>query len=448
VIGLFCRKVYEMITPLHPDPSIEGIFRGILGLFVLLGLAWLLSRDRRRVDWRLVGSGLVIQVMIAILVFYIPFVSSLLDFFARAFTKVTSFTMDGSKMLFEGLLNTETLGFLFAFQVLPTIVFFSALTSLFYYMGFLQKIVYGIAWIMNKTMKLSGAESLSAAANIFVGQTEAPLVVKPYIERMTKSEVMSLMVGGMATIAGGVLASYIGMLGGVDKESQVQFAKHLLTASVLSAPAALLMAKILVPETEEINRKLDINKEKIGTNFLEAIANGTTEGLKLAINVGAMLLVFTAFIAMFNYILGDWFGEWTNLNAWVERQTQGQFKGLSMQAIMGAVFAPLAWVCGVPTSDLLIGGSLLGEKTILNEFIAYKSFSDMRGVIDMKPKTVIIMTYALCGFSNLASIGIQIGGISSIAPNQKTTLSRLGFIALVGGTFACLMTATIAGMFY
>jgi concentrative nucleoside transporter, CNT family len=437
-----------MITPLHPDPSIEGIFRGILGLFVLIGLAWLLSRDRRRVNWRLVGSGLVIQVMIAILVFYIPFVSSLLDFFARAFTKVTSFTMDGSKMLFEGLLNTETLGFLFAFQVLPTIVFFSALTSLFYYMGFLQKIVYGIAWIMNKTMKLSGAESLSAAANIFVGQTEAPLVVKPYIERMTKSEVMSLMVGGMATIAGGVLASYIGMLGGVDKESQVQFAKHLLTASVLSAPAALLMAKILVPETEEINRKLDINKEKIGTNFLEAIANGTTEGLKLAINVGAMLLVFTAFIAMFNYILGDWFGEWTNLNAWVERQTQGQFKGLSMQAIMGAVFAPLAWVCGVPTSDLLIGGSLLGEKTILNEFIAYKSFSDMRGVIDMKPKTVIIMTYALCGFSNLASIGIQIGGISSIAPNQKTTLSRLGFIALVGGTFACLMTATIAGMFY
>jgi len=414
----------------------------------LVGIAWLMSRDRKNVDWKLVGSGLLIQIIIAIMVFYIPVVSTILEFLARAFTKVTSFTMDGSKMLFEGLLNTETLGFLFAFQVLPTIIFFSALTSLFYYLGVLQKVVYAIAWVMNKTMKLSGAESLSAAANIFVGQTEAPLVVKPYIERMTKSEVMSLMCGGMATIAGGVLASYIGMLGGVDKQSQIEFAKHLLTASVLSAPAALLMAKILVPETQGVNRDLDISKEKIGTNFLEAIANGTTEGLKLAINVGAMLLVFTAFIAMFNYILQDWFGEVTHINDWIKSATGGKFEGLSLQAIMGVIFAPLAWICGVPSQDLLIAGSLLGEKTILNEFIAYKSFADMRGMVEMSPKTVIIMTYALCGFSNLASIGIQIGGISSLAPNQKTTLSQLGFISLVGGTFACLMTATIAGIFY
>lgn len=430
------------------NPDITGLLRGVLGMALLLLIAWLMSRDRKHINWTLVGTGVLIQILFAILVFYVPVISTVLDFCARAFTKVTSFTMEGSKMLFEGLLDVNSFGFLFAFQVLPTIVFFSAFTSLLYYLGVMQKVVYGIAWIMNKTMKLSGAESLSAAANIFVGQTEAPLVVKPYIAGMSKSEIMALMCGGMATIAGGVLASYIGMLGGEDKLAQIQFAKHLLTASVLSAPAALVFSKMLVPETGEVNREMKINKEKIGTNFLEAITNGTSDGLKLAINVGAMLLVFTAFIAMFNYVLHDQIGGRTQINSWIENITGGKLKGLSMQAIMGVVFAPLAWVCGVPSQDLLVAGSLLGEKTILNEFIAYNSFSELKKQIDLSNKTIIILTYALCGFSNIASIGIQIGGIASLAPNQKPTLSKLGFLALVGGTLACLLTATIAGIFY
>lgn len=437
-----------MTEALIVQPSWEGVFRGVIGLGLLVGLSWLMSTNRKHINWRLVMSGIGIQILIALLVFFVPFISTALDYFARAFTKVTSFTMEGSRLLFDGLLDVDSMGFLFAFQVLPTIVFFSALTSLLYYVGFLQKVVYAIAWVMNKSMKLSGAESLSAAANIFVGQTEAPLVVKPYIERMSKSEIMALMCGGMATIAGGVLASYIGMLGGTDHASQVEFAKHLLTASVLSAPAALVMAKILVPESGEVQREMHINKDKIGSNFLEAITNGTTDGLKLAINVGAMLLVFTAFIAMINYFLEDKLGEWTHANQWINQVTDGKFSGLSMQAIMGFVFAPLAWIMGVPSSDLLVAGSLLGEKTILNEFIAYKSFSDLKEQIHLSHKTIVILTYALCGFSNIASIGIQIGGISSIAPNQKATLSKLGFLSLIGGTLACLLTATIAGIFF
>jgi len=434
---------------IETDISISGVLRGILGLIVLVGISFLFSKNKKRIDWRLVLTGISLQLIFAVLVFYVPFVKNFFEFFARAFTKLTSFTMAGSKMLFEGLLDVESLGFLFAFQVLPTIVFFSALTSLLYYLGILQFLVKGIAWIMNKTMRLSGAESLSAAANIFVGQTEAPLVVKPYIERMTRSEIMCLMSGGMATIAGGVLASYIALLGGADYEMQVLFARHLLTASILSAPASLVISKILIPETEEVDRDMKISDEKIGTNALEAITNGTSEGLKLAINVGAMLLVFTAFIAMFNYLLNDFIGHRTGLNSVIAESTDGKYSGFNLQLIMGYLFAPLAWLCGVSSEDLVVAGQLLGEKTILNEFFAYATFSQMKAAeLFSNPKSVIILTYALCGFSNIASIGIQIGGISTIAPNQKTVLSQLGVKSLIAGTIACLMTATIAGMFY
>jgi CNT family concentrative nucleoside transporter len=429
--------------------SFEGAGRTILGLSVLIGLSYLMSSNRKKIDWSLVFTGLALQLVFALLVFFVPFVKDFFEFFARAFTKVTSFTVEGSKMLFAGLLDVDSLGFLFAFQVLPTIVFFSALTSLLYYAGILQVIVKYIAWIMNKTMRLSGAESLSAAANIFVGQTEAPLVVKPYIEKMTRSEVMCLMTGGMATIAGGVLASYIALLGGADHEMQVLFARHLLTASILSAPAALVISKIMVPETEPVDRQLNVNNEKIGTNALEAITNGTSEGLKLAINVGAMLLVFTAFVAMFNYILSDFIGAKSGLNSFIQEQSGGKYTGFNLQLIMGYLFAPLAWICGVASEDLIVAGQLLGEKTILNEFFAYASFGNLKDAGMFKdPKSVIILTYALCGFSNIASIGIQIGGISTIAPNQKTILSQLGVRALIAGTIACFMTATIAGMFY
>ncbi|MCB9245767.1 MAG: NupC/NupG family nucleoside CNT transporter [Flavobacteriales bacterium] len=434
---------------LETSISVAGIFRGVLGLFALILISWAMSSNRKAIDWKLVATGILMQIVFAVLVFYVPFIKQFFEFFARAFTKVTSFTMEGSKMLFEGLLNTESLGFLFAFQVLPTIVFFSALTSLLYYLKILQLMVRAIAWIMNRTMRLSGAESLSAAANIFVGQTEAPLVVKPYIERMTRSEILCLMSGGMATIAGGVLASYIALLGGTDPEMQVLFARHLLTASILSAPAALVISKMLVPETEEVEREMHVNEERIGTNALEAITNGTSEGLKLAINVGAMLLVFTAFVAMFNYILSDFIGERSGLNQIIENSTGGKYKAFNLQLIMGYVFAPLGWLCGVSASDLLVAGQLLGEKTILNEFFAYASFSQMKAAgLFSDTKSIIVVTYALCGFSNIASIGIQIGGISTIAPNQRTTLSQLGVRALIAGTIACLMTATIAGMFY
>ncbi len=442
-----CVYFYDLMY--ETQITLGSIGRGLFGLAVLIGLSFLLSRNRKKIDWRLVGTGVGLQLLFAVLVFYVPFVKDFFAFFARAFTKVTSFTMEGSKMLFEGLLNTDSLGFLFAFQVLPTIVFFSALTSLLYYLGILQIMVKAIAWIMNRTMRLSGAESLSAAANIFVGQTEAPLVVKPYIEKMSRSEIMCLMSGGMATIAGGVLASYIALLGGAEPEMQVLFARHLLTASILSAPAALVISKILVPETEDVNREMKVSDEKIGSNALEAITNGTSEGLKLAINVGAMLLVFTAFVAMFNFILSDFIGARTGLNDLIRESTNGKYDGFNLQLVMGYIFAPLAWICGVSGEDLITAGQLLGEKTILNEFFAYASFSGMKNAeLFTDPKSVIILTYALCGFSNIASIGIQIGGISTIAPNQKTTLSQLGVLSLIAGTVACLMTATIAGMFY
>ena len=296
-------------------------------------------------------------------------------------------------------------------------------------------------------MHLSGAESLAAAANIFIGQTEAPLVVKPYLERMTKSEMLCLMVGGMATIAGGVLAAYISFLGGESDAQKVIFAKHLLTASIMSAPAAIIVAKMLFPETEEVDRKLDIAKDKIGSNILDAISRGTTDGLKLAVNVGAMLLVFTAVIAVFNWITVDWIGGPTGLNDKIAAATDGRYDGLSMQFILGNLFAPIAWIIGVPSDDMVVVGQLLGEKTILNEFYAYASLSDLKnsGVLT-NYRSIVIATYTLCGFANFASIGIQIGGIGVLAPSQRKTLARFGIKALIGGTVAAMLTATIAGM--
>ena len=347
--------------------------------------------------------------------------------------------------------NLFYVGYIFAFKVLPTIVFFAALSSLLYYLGILQKIVYGLAWVMSKIMRLSGAESLAAAANVFIGQTEAPLIVKPYLEKMSKSEIMCLMTGGMATIAGGVFAAFVGFLGD-------EYAFHLLTASVISAPAAIVMAKVLYPESrEKIDQDLKVSKEKMGSNVLEAITNGTTDGIKLAVNVGAMLLVFIAMIAMCNYILTDMIGCWTGLNKIIGEAAGGifnnetckceggAFPGLTLEYVFGLLFAPFAWILGVPSSDILVIGQLLGTKTIINEFVAY---SQLKGVLLEFEKSKIIATYALCGFANFSSIGIQIGGVGAIAPGQKKTLSEFGIKALIGGTLACFATAAIAGMFY
>ncbi|TVR77023.1 MAG: hypothetical protein EA412_12100 [Chitinophagaceae bacterium] len=428
------------------------VIRGLLGISVLLLIAFAISKHRSKIDWRLVVTGVILQFIFAVGVLKVPLVRQGFEFVANFFVIVLEFSSAGAEFLFAGLVaDTSTFGFIFAFQVLPTIVFFSALSSLLYYLGILQRIVFVFAWIMGKTMRLSGAESLAAAANIFIGQTEAPLVVKPYLEKMSKSEIFCLMTGGMATIAGGVFAAYVGFLGGTDREMQLLFASHLLSASIMSAPAAIVAAKIILPETnpEKLEREIIIPKEKIGSNFLDAISNGTTDGLKLAINVGAMLLTFTALIYMMNYLFFQGIGSWTGLNDLIVAQTDGRYEGFTLQFLLGMLFSPLAWVLGVPAHDMVLIGQLLGEKTILNEFFAYASLGEFKdeGLI-ISEKSIIIATYALCGFANFASIGIQIGGIGAIAPGQRKTLSSLGIRALIGGTLAAFMTATIAGMLF
>lgn len=440
---------FQKQNPYRNSLSLRNIFKGIFALIVLVFIAFLFSDNKKAINWKTVGIGVGLQLLFGILVLRSEFVKNIFQNIAEFFVVVLDFTKSGSQLLFGDLLNVNTIGYIFAFQVLPTIVFFSALTSLLYHLNILQKVVYGIAWVMQKTMKISGAESLSAAANIFVGQTEAPLVVKPYIPTMTKSEIMCLMTGGMATIAGAVLAAYVGFLGSNDPEQERIVATQLLAASIMSAPAALVMAKIFVPETQEIDESVRINQEKNADNALEAISNGTSEGLKLAVNVGAMLLVFTAFMALFNYVLKEWIGGWTGLNEAIYLGTEGRYDGLSLQLILGYIFSPIALLIGVEPQDMVLAGQLLGEKTILNEFFAFTSLGNlMKDGSIQNPKSIVVITYALAGFSNIASIGIQIGGIGTLAPKRKGLLSRLGFKAMIAATIACLMTASIAGMLY
>lgn len=412
-----------------------------MGLVILLFIAFLFSTHKKRINWKLVITGIILQVGFALLVLKVPLATTVLDGVSNFFVKILDFSKEGSTFLFGELANEYV-----AFQILPPIIFFSALTSVLYYLNVLQQIVYGFAWVMRKSMQLSGAESLAAAANIFIGQTEAPLVVKPYIAKMTRSEMMALMTGGMATIAGGVMAAYIAFLGGESTQAQQLFARHLLTASVMSAPAALLIAKIMLPETENPDKTLLISGSSQGSNILDSITHGTLQGLKLAVNVGAMVLVFIALMAAINFILENWIGAALGINEPIANMTGGRFSGLKLEIILGYIFAPLAWLIGVPSGDLLIVGQLLGEKTAINEFIAYKSLASMKDSGLLQPKSLIIATYALCGFANFGAMGIQIGGISAIAPNQRLTLSQLGLYSLIGGTIACLMTGCIAGM--
>ena len=418
--------------------SLESLFRGVLGIFSLLIIAFLFSRARKGIDWKLVVKGLGIQLLFAILILKVPFVYSIFSFIAKGFTKIIDFTNKGSEFLFGNLMDySESWGYIFAVQVLPTVIFFSALTSLFYYWRILPRIVYGFAWVLKKTLKLSGPESVAAAGNIFLGQTEAPLLVKPYLDKMTKSEMLCLMSGGMATIAGGVLAAFIGMLG-------EEFAIHLIMASVMSAPAAVVAAKMLLPEEEKFDSTLEVNIEGGISNELEAISQGTTDGLKLAVNVGAMLLVFTALMYMANYILFK-IGLWTDINGWIAENTR--YSELSFNMILGYIGAPIAWLMGVCKEDMFLVGQLLGEKTVLNEFVGYMSLGEMKNAgLFAEQKSIIIATYILCGFANFASIGIQIGGIGALAPKRRGDLSKLGILALIGGTLASLFTAVIVGM--
>jgi CNT family concentrative nucleoside transporter len=421
-----------------------AILRGAFGCAVLIGLAVLLSSNRRAINWRIVGTGIGLQLIFALLVLKTTPGQLVFDAIASGFRDLLSFTYEGTKFIF-GELGDPAAGHNFAFQVLPTIIFFAALMAVLYHLRVVQPIVRGMGWVMQKAMGISGAESLSAAANVFIGQTEAPLVVKPYVGAMTRSEIMTLMTGGMATIAGGVLAAYIGFLGGEDRASQVLFAKHLLSASIMSAPAAIVMAKLLIPETDEPatagGTKMDVAVES--NNVVEAAATGAADGLKLALNVGAMLLAFIALIAVINWILGG-VGTIGGLNDAIAGASDGRFERLSLQAVFGFVFAPLAWAMGIEGSDILSFGTLLGEKIAVNEFVAYGSLRDLQGV--MSERSVIIGTYALCGFANFSSIAIQIGGIGGIAPERRSEIAALGFRAVVGGALASWMTATIAGV--
>ena len=423
--------------------------RGVFGLAVIVLVAFLFSSNRKRIDWRLVGIGILLQLIFGILITQVPIVESAFAAVSRGFVKFLSFSRDGAEFIF-GDLAGDSFGFIFAFQVLPTIIFFSTVSAGLYYLGILQKIVFGIAWVMARTMRLSGPESLSAAGNIFLGQTEAPLLVRPFIPQMSKSELMCLMTGGMATIAGGVLAGYVAFLGGDSLEEQSKFAAYLLGASIMNAPAAIVMSKMFIPEVEKelVQDKLEVNEEAMGVNLIDAMSIGASEGLKLALNVGAMLLAFIAVIAAVNYLLMGVFGEYTGLNGFVVNSTSGQFQGFSLEYIFGQVFRLFAWVIGVEWADALQVGSLLGQKTVINEFVAYLSLSEMKEVGSLSAKSIVIATYALCGFSNFSSIAIQLGGITIIAPNQQANLSRLGLKSLFAASLACLMTATIAGMLF
>lgn len=426
--------------------GLHSILRGLLGLFVLLTIAVVCSANRKNIAWKTVGIGLLIQLMLAIGILRIGWIQSIFEALGKLFVSILDFTNAGSVFLFGDLMNVDSYGFIFVFQILPTIVFFASLTSLLFYMGVIQVVVKFLALILTKILKISGAESLSVIGNIFLGQTEAPLMIKAYLERMNKSEILLVMIGGMATVAGGVLAAYIGFLGGDDPVMRLEFAKHLLAASVMAAPGAIVIAKILYPQTELINNEVSVSIENIGSNALDAISNGTVEGIKLATTIGGMLLVFVALIAMCNGILG-WVGDWTTLNDWFAANTI--YDGFSLEAILGLIFAPLMWIMGVPTPDIMPMGQLLGIKLAASEFVGYIQLAELKDPVNMihlqYQKSIIMATYMLCGFANFASIGIQIGGIGSLAPGQRKVLSQFGIRALIGGTLASLISAVIAG---
>jgi CNT family concentrative nucleoside transporter len=442
---LILASVQTEIIP-NAGLGLQSILRGLLGLLFLLAIAIACSADRKNIAWKTVGIGLLIQLMLAIGILRVGWIQSIFEAMGELFVSILDFTNTGSVFLFGDLMNADSYGFIFVFQILPTIVFFAALTSLFFYLGVIQVVVKFLALSLTKFLKISGAESLSVIGNIFLGQTEAPLMIKAYLERMNKSEVLLVMIGGMATVAGGVLAAYIGFLGGDDPVMRLEFAKHLLAASVMAAPGAIVIAKILYPQTEIINNEVSVSLENIGSNVLDAISNGTVEGIKLATTIGGMLLVFVALIAMCNGILG-WVGDWTTLNDWIAANTN--YEGFSLEAILGFLFAPLMWVMGVPTPDIIPMGQLLGIKLAASEFVGYIQLAELKDPVNMihlqYQKSIIMATYMLCGFANFASIGIQIGGIGSLAPGQRKVLSQFGVRALIGGTLASLISAVIAG---
>jgi len=430
------------------DFSLVKLLRGMLGMAVLIAIAYAFSSNRKAVNWKMVGLGLLFQLLLAIGILYVPFLQVFFEFIGKGFVKILAFTNEGVTYLLKRFDTGEVAPGLqnFAFSILPTIIFFAALSSLLFYLGVIQIFVKGFGYVLSRALGLSGPESLSVAGNIFLGQTESPLLIKPYLEKMSKSEILLVMSGGMATLAGGVLAAYIGFLGGGDPVQQVIFAKHLLTASIMAAPGVVVISKIIVPQTDSIDKSIEVSKEQVGKNALDAISNGTGDGLRLAVNVGAMLLVFIAFIAFANYIFVK-VGDWTSLNDRILSFTNGKYDELSLEFILGYAFSPLMWLIGVAGDDITLVGSLLGKKLILTEFVAYIDLSDMKAAGSFTDtKSIIMSVYMLCGFANFASIGIQIGGIGALAPGRRVLLAQLGMRALLAGTLASLLSATIIGV--
>ncbi|MBT5092349.1 MAG: Na+ dependent nucleoside transporter [Flavobacteriaceae bacterium] len=427
--------------------SVTSLFRGVLGMGVLLLIAVLFSANRKKIAWKTVGLGLLTQIIIAIGVLKISLIKRLFETLGNFFIKILDYTGAGTKMLLGEFGNVETYGFIFVFQALPVIIFFSALTSILYYFGVIQKVVGFFAWGLTKLFKISGAESLSVAGNIFLGQTEAPLLIKAYLEKMNRSEIFLVMVGGMATVAGSVLGAYIGFLGGNDPVQRLEFAKSLLAASVMAAPGAVVIAKIIYPQTEEITTDIEVSHDKIGENFLSAISIGTGEGIKMAVNVAAMLLVFIALIALVNNVFSG-VGDLLGLNVWVVNNTV--YDGFSIEFVLGYLFAPLMWLVGVAREDMTLMGQLLGIKLVASEFVGYTQLVDLKNSASSLhftyQKSVVMATYMLCGFANFASIGIQVGGIGIIAPKTRKLLTELGFKAMIAGSLVSLMSATIAGI--
>lgn len=427
--------------------SLVSLMRGALGMCVLIGIAYALSNNRKQIAWKTVGLGLLIQIVIALGVLKIDFIKRGFETLGNFFIKILEFTGAGTQMLLGEFGNIETYGFIFVFQALPVIIFFSALSSILYYFGVIQKLVGFLAWGLTKLFRISGSESLSVAGNIFLGQTEAPLLIKAYLEKMNRSELFLVMVGGMATVAGSVLGAYIGFLGGDDPVQRLEFAKSLLAASVMAAPGAVVIAKIMYPQTEEIKTDIEISHDKIGENFLSAISIGTGEGIRMAVNVAAMLLVFIALIALVNSIFSG-LGDVLGLNAWVAQNTP--YEAFTIEFILGYLFAPLMWLVGVAKEDMALMGQLLGIKIVASEFVGYTQLVDLKNASSALhfsyQKSVVMATYMLCGFANFASIGIQVGGIGIIAPKIRKTLTELGFKAMIAGSIVSLMSATIAGI--
>ena len=421
------------------------VIRAAFGLSALILLCYGMSERRDRIRWSLVGYGLALQIVLAILILRIPFFHEATRSVSWFFSKLVGFSSSSAAFVFGKLASDETGAFGFAFTVLPTIIFFSALSAILYYLRVLPLIVFGFAWLLNRSMRLSGAESLAAAANVFIGQTEAPLVIKPYLKSMNHSEVMALMTGGMATIAGGVLAVYMSVLGGGSETETIAFGQHLLTASLLSAPAAMVVSKMLVPQVESLDANLAFPSDAASGGLLDAATRGTTDGIKLALNVGGMLLAFTGLVYLLNWMVSAGVGEWSGLNSWVVSVTDGRFEAFNFSFLVGIVSAPFAWLIGVAWEDCLIVGQLLGERLVLNEFISYLNLAEFQASgVFRDSKTAVIATYALCGFANLTSVGIQIGGISALEPSQRTNLLKFGLRSLLGGMVACYMTAIIA----